>query len=209
MISLAHKFLFVHIPKTAGNSIQNVLRSYSEDRIVCLAPYQDGVERFEIRSDKFDIHKHSTLQEYHDQLGEEDFKSLFKFTSIRNPWDRMVSFYFSAHRGTVTWDREKFVELIQRTPSIATNVSLCDDPREWYRNVDFFIRYENLNDDFRKVCGIIGVPWEPLPVRNKSERQPYRNYYDEELVELVRNRFAPEISFFGYEFERSNSQPHS
>jgi len=51
MISLKYGFIFIHIPKTAGNSIQNVLKLYSEDKIVCTAPYQDGVERFELRSD--------------------------------------------------------------------------------------------------------------------------------------------------------------
>jgi hypothetical protein len=36
MISLQKRFLFVHIPKTAGNSIQSVLRDYSEDQLVAL-----------------------------------------------------------------------------------------------------------------------------------------------------------------------------
>ena len=40
------KFLFIQITKTAGNSIQNVLKHYYEDEIVCLKPLQDGVERF-------------------------------------------------------------------------------------------------------------------------------------------------------------------
>jgi hypothetical protein len=33
LISLRHRFLFVHIPKTAGNSIQSVLRSYYDDEL--------------------------------------------------------------------------------------------------------------------------------------------------------------------------------
>jgi len=69
--------------------------------------------------------------------------------------------------------------------------------------MDYFIRYESLNDDFKKVCELIGIPWVPLPIRNKSKRQPYAIYYDDELVELVRNRFSEEIIHFGYEFEKN------
>ncbi len=60
----------------------------------------------------------------------------------------------------------------------------------------------NLNDDFKKVCERIGIPWTPLPIRNKSKREPYAIYYDDDLAKLVRNRFSEEIIFFGYEFAK-------
>ena len=61
MISTQKKFLFIHVPKTGGNSIQNILHEYSEDEIVASAKHQDGVERFEVRNSKYNIRKHSTL----------------------------------------------------------------------------------------------------------------------------------------------------
>src|SRR6266545_4235757 len=64
MISFQKRFLFVHIPKTAGNSIQSVLRDYSEDELVALRGEQDGIERFGLRNPKYKIKKHSTLAEY-------------------------------------------------------------------------------------------------------------------------------------------------
>jgi hypothetical protein len=205
LISLAHNFLFVHIPKTAGNSIQNVLRDYSEDKIVCLAPHQDGFERFEVRSDKFNIHKHSTLRDYQAELGDEVLQRLFKFATVRNPWERMISLFFSAGRGPAAWDREQFVKFVAQKPSLADYVALGGNNTKPHRfdNMDYLIRYENLNDDFNKVCNLIGIPWVPLPVRNKSNRRHYSSYYDDELVELVRNRFPEEIIHFGYEFEKS------
>ena len=57
MLSIKKKFLFIHIPKTAGDSIQNVLKHYSEDEIVCLNHLPDGLERFEVRNKNFSIHK--------------------------------------------------------------------------------------------------------------------------------------------------------
>jgi Sulfotransferase family len=108
MLSTDRKFLFVHIPKTGGNSIQNVIRSYFDDQVVCITPYLDGVERFEVRSARFNTHKRSTLADYLREYGSQLFASLFKFTCVRNPWDRAVSFYFSPHRGKVVWEREDF-----------------------------------------------------------------------------------------------------
>src|SRR5207247_8451883 len=73
MISLQKHFLFVHIPKTAGNSIQTALRDYSEDQLVALRKEQDGIERFGLRNPKYNIKKHSTLAEYRDALENEQF----------------------------------------------------------------------------------------------------------------------------------------
>ena len=203
MISLKHKFLFVHIPKTAGNSIQNILRDYSEDKIVCLGPHQDGIERFEVRSGRFNIHKHTNLREYRAQLGEEVFQGLFKFASIRNPWDRVISYYFSPHRGKVFWDREKFIEFVKSIPPATDYLSLngADGLGKYcFDSIDSYIRFEYLNDDFKRVCKQIGIPFQQLARHNVSTHRKYDSYYDSELVDLVRNLFLQEISYFGYEF---------
>ena len=76
MISFHKHFLFVHIPKTAGNSIQSVLRDYSEDELVPLRGEQDGIERFGLRNPNYKIKKHSTLAEYRAALGETVSQSL-------------------------------------------------------------------------------------------------------------------------------------
>ncbi len=197
MISLRHNFLFIHIPKTAGNSIQNILRNYSEDRIACLAPHQDGYERFEVRSDRFDIHKHSTLQEYRSRLTPERFAQIFKFTCVRNPWERAISYYFSPHRGPVRWDGNQFIGFLPEISPVTTHIALPGKANH-FQNIDFLLRFENLNADFRELCAQIGLPWTPPPLRNKSNKQHYTAYYDEELIAIVRNRYQEEIDHYGY-----------
>ena len=204
MISLKHRFLFIHIPKTAGNSLQNILRDYSEDQIVCLAPHQDGFERFEVRNQTFNIHKHSTLSDYRQQLGDDLLKQLYKFACVRNPWDRMVSFYFSPHRGKVEWDRQGFMNHVHCVPGAPHFLRLdANDTSDTFNNVDFVLRFESLNEDFKKVCAHVGIEQRELPKRNSSVHEHYSRYYDDELIDLVARRYQPEIQRFGYVFEKA------
>ena len=201
MISLQKRFLFVHIPKTAGNSIQSVLRDYSEDQLIALRKEQDGIERFGLRSTKYKIKKHSTLNEYHRALGEEQFRDLYKFTCVRNPWDRMVSYYFTPTQNPETWNRKKFREIISKAVSLADYLRLDNGEGDPFANVDCIIRFENLADEFRAVCDTIGIPPPALPRYNRSSRDHYSKYYDDELREFVGARFAAEIERFNYRFE--------
>jgi Sulfotransferase family len=201
MISFQKRFLFVHIPKTAGNSIQSILRHYSEDEIVALRAEQDGIERFGLRNPNYKIKKHSTLAEYRAALGEARFRDLYKFTCIRNPWDRMVSYYFGTTSLVEAWDRKEFKELILKAVSVTDYLRLDKGESDPFGNVDYVMRFENLADDFRTVSAKLGIPDAPLPRYNRSNREHYSKYYDTDLRELIRKRFAPEIDRFGYAFE--------
>jgi Sulfotransferase family len=202
MISFQKHFLFVHVPKTAGNSIQSVLRDYSEDELVALRGEQDGVERFGLRNPKYKTKKHSTLAEYREALGNEQFRSLYKFTCVRNPWDRMVSYYFTPTQKVTAWDPKKFRKVISRALSIAEYLQLDKDEGDPFGNVDYIMRFENLAGDFRIVCAALDISPPGLPQYNRSTREHYSKYYDDELRELVRERFAAEIERFGYAFEQ-------
>jgi hypothetical protein len=202
MISLQKRFLFVHIPKTAGNSIQSVLRRYSEDQLVALRKEQDGVERFGLRNPTYKLKKHSMLSEYHKAMGDEQFRNLYKFTCVRNPWDRMVSYYFTPTQNPETWNKKKFREIFSKTVSVQDYLRLDDGEDDPFANVDYIMRFESLADDFRAVCTAIDISPPMLPQYNRSNREHYSKYYDDELRELVRSRFAAEIERFGYVFEQ-------
>jgi hypothetical protein len=215
MISLKKNFLFIHVPKTGGNSIQNILKDYSEDKIVTLSKYQDGIERFEVRNEKYDIVKHSTLADYKKAIETKTFKKLFKFSTIRNPWDMCISYFFSPHRGDIKWDRDQFIIFIQGIPNITHYIreeSIVEmirkkafkkntvDKKSIDCDIDFLIKFENIHEDFNKVCEILEIPFNSLPHRNKSKKQHYTKYYDDELIEIVKKRFSAEISYANYIF---------
>jgi hypothetical protein len=202
MISFQKRFLFVHIPKTAGNSIQSVLREYSEDELVALRSEQNGIERFGLRNPKYKLKKHSTLAEYRDALGETEFGNLYRFTCVRNPWDRMVSYYFTPTKKSEAWDQKKFRKIISSALSVADYLRLDKGEEDPFGNVHYVMRFENLADDFRTVCTALDISPMKLPQYNRSNREHYSKYYDDDLRELVCARFTAEIERFGYTFER-------
>lgn len=203
MISFEKRFLFIHIPKTAGNSIQDQLRGHAVEELVAEQPYQDGVERFELRAPGRRTHKHSTLAEYEAAYGTDVVASLFKFSCVRNPWERAISYYFSPHRGVVGWQRQAFVELlpdILPAKNYLTANPYRSDLESAVAGIDRILRYEELESGFTQVCARLGIPAKPLPTRNRSKHHHYREYYDPELIGLVREKFVEEIELFGYSF---------
>ena len=201
MISTKHKFLFIHIPKTGGNSLQNILKNYSEEQLVIRAAHQDGIERFEIENNKYNTRKHSTLSEYQAVVDSVLYAKLFKFSTLRNPWDRLISYYFSPHRGITEWNRQNFIQLIDDVLPVENYLSLGEkELMPLDKNIDFLIRFEQLNEDFNKVCRIMNIPEILLPKRNQSKRQAYTQYYDDELKQRVATKFIKEIEFGEYEF---------
>ena len=204
MLSLSHKFLFVHIPKTGGNSIQKILQPYSEDQIVTL-PMQDGKERFEVRG-RFTRNKHATLADYNAQVPSELFAQLFKFCAVRNPWSRAISFYFTPRRWmrrgiSPYWSRDDFLELLPQLPPMVDYLKI--DGR--IHSLAGIIQYENLTEQLPAVLGRVGLKIDggQLPHLNRSLAGDYRSYFeaDQDLVDLVAERYREDIAYFGYQFE--------
>jgi len=204
MLSLSQKFLFIHIPKTGGNSIQKVLTPYSEDQIFVLAE-QDGRERFEVRG-RFTRHKHATLADYHEHVPPALFAELFTFCAVRNPWSRAISFYFTPRRWmkrglTPFWSRDEFLALLPKLPPMVDYLKIGGKVQK----LDGFVRFESLGEQLPPVLERVGIAVEraQLPHLNRSLAGDHRSYFeaDPDLVDLVAERYREDIDYFGYRFD--------
>ena len=202
LLSTNHNFLFIHVPKTGGNSIQKVLLPFSDDRMVADRPHHDGVNRFDIVSDQFSLRKHASLEDYRKRLDPDVFSRLTKIACVRNPWDRCVSFFFSPHRGSVAWSPDAFEELIYtKVHPHAHYLALDEHAGDPFDHVDVVLRFERIAEDFSNLCELLAIGWTELPRVNVSQRADYRSYFTtSRMIDLVADRFALEIARFNYDF---------
>jgi len=186
----AHRAIFIHIPKTAGYAVAQAL-SHQPSHM----PYST-----------------------YENVNPRKFERFFKFTFVRNPWDRLVSCYFFLKQGGMTdldkrfaddnlaaYDTfESFVDGWLTEQNIWSWVHfkpqfsfICDASMRV--RMDFVGRMETIEADFRYVCQRLNVAAE-LKRRNASEHRPYTEYYSDTLRERVAAVYADDIALFGYRF---------
>ena len=192
MVSHHHKCIFIHIPKTAGQSIErvflNLLDLKWETRAPLLLRYND---RPELGPPSL---AHLKANEYvrYQYLSQELFDKYYKFAFVRNPWDRMVSIYkyynydtrfefksflLNVFKNEIWHDKYWFVG--------PQSGFVCGEDDTML--VDFVGRYENLQNDFNHVCKKIGLPPIEIPHANKSSlTSPILSFNPKRLIKYVR-----------------------
>ena len=175
MISHHHKCIFVHIPKNAGQSIEHVFLDLLdltwETRAPLLLRNNDKTELGPPRL------AHLKAKEYVPckYLTHEQFDSYFKFAIVRNPWDRLVSFYkyfgYTLRMDFKTFVIKEFRENVwtRKYWFVAPQTEfVCDD--EGKIIVNYIGRFEKLQNDFDYVCEALNLPKIEVPRVNVSKK---------------------------------------
>jgi len=225
MICREFSCLFVHVPKTAGQSVEQFFLnrmglSWESDRDRLLlgnnTQPDKGTEKL----------SHLSAREYTDcgYLCKDEFSRLFKFSFVRNPWERIVSEYryrnYFRHRSFRDF-------LLRRLPEpgwsdkyrhIMPQYDMLHDANGKLL-VDFVGRFETLQRDFDEVCARLGIADSRLPHRNSSDKKSrnlrrkirnwlhfngenrkenYLEFYDAETIAIVGKLYRKDIEAFGY-----------
>ena len=196
MISHSHKFIFVHINKTAGTSIETALQKYSDSE----DDQQHEMLHKILPCDGFSNKRQINL---FSQCNGNPF-DYFKFTFVRNPYDRSVSAYkFATQNNNGEYlSFKNYLSMIKTDDDKLSYFNQLDWITDEYDNigVDFIGRFENLQEDFNIVCDKIGIPQQQLPHENATKHKHYTEYYDDETRKIVAKKYSKDIEFFGYKF---------
>lgn len=188
-----NRCIFVHIPKTAGISLCKTL--------------------FGSRGGG-----HHTARAYRAIFGRQAFEQYFKFTFVRNPWDRLVSAYAFLSKGGMNERDQAFGQsVLGRYPNFEDFVMRWLDEKNIYTQIhfvpqwefvvdgwgrqcmDFVGRFERIDDDFRFIMAQLGRGGS-LPMTNASKRSDYRDYYNTRTRRRVEDVYRRDVEEFEYLF---------
>lgn len=223
MISNKYKCIFIHIPKTAGSSVEKKLGFFDE-------PSWGSQDHRPIRDiqplglplmlkilvapltapEKYTLIK-SFLRfgrQENPRLSEELFTSYLKFSVVRNPWARIYSWYKNVMR-----------DPRHGIPPCSFRIFLEEHGDNWalrpqtywltgYDNqvvMDSIVKFEEIETGIAKVLKSLGFEDTSLPhlldsAGGAAGGQTYHEVYDSYTKEIVSERYKREIELFDYRF---------
>ena len=207
MISHHHACIFVHIPKTGGSSIESVI--WPQPRAVTDL-WMGFIDNYNNKYQTGGL-QHLLSRQIQSEVGSKIFKKYYKFTFVRNPWDKAVSQYcFMSRRedlrdfiGMKKNDSfKKYLDLIRLRDHVQwePQVNFITDLNNELL-VDYIGKFETINECSKKIFSQINITNRSLPHLNKTVRKPYQEYYDAESIEMIRELYAADITELGYSYE--------
>ena len=192
---IENRCIFVHIPKCAGISISHSLFG-------------------------FNAGTHKTIKEYQIAFNAKEFNAFYKFTIVRNPWDRLLSAYrFLMLGGRNGFDKRWSETHLAKYPdfrAFVLNGLSEDEVLRWQHfrpqsdflvdgagnmPMDFIGRFETLDEDFQTIAKKLGKSVS-LQVANKTagEKVRYKDAYDDEMMKRVAEVYQDDIRLLNYQF---------
>lgn len=200
MISHHREFIFLHIPKCGGTSIESIFGAWQNDR----------------SKSYFNVGKNQQHYFLHEILNENpNCDHYFKFAFVRNPFARVYSEYrYIKKRKKIKFDLT-FPEFCANLDenillySYAYHNTLLSDYVLDENNktiVDFIGKLENFQIDFNILCEYLNLNSATLPQDMSGDyKDHYSNHYTQDSIKSVSKKYEKDLDYFKYTFNQKKS----
>lgn len=192
MISNKYQFIFVHAPRTGGSSFE---RAVGQDITLDSRTNNLGNTDF--------YEKHKSFEYYH-QTYPNEFINFFKFTIVRNPFDRLVSQWL--WRTTVIKDYQgtnlkDFITSRKKKSALSEKYKLSGfSVHDSIARFNYIGRFEDLHNTYKYLFNKLNIQQNEVIHSNQTVHTNYRDYYCDETIQLVNTIYGDDLQLFNYKF---------
>ncbi len=221
-ISNKYKFIFIANPGCGSTSLRNIVKPYSDYKGT-KRKESNNIIKLKLKNIKtfcnplnnnpilLPLANHARAYEIENFFKQKgwDWSNYISFTTVRNPWAKMVSRYFYAinEPSSVLHKQAKMLgspkKYIKDSSVLSRMVTIEEMTfnKEGFCIVDEIIRLEDIDKKLPPLLSKLGIEVYNTPHLNRSQKvNKYRKYFDSEAIELVRKRFESDIEIGKYEF---------
>lgn len=218
LLSKEYRFIFVHVPKVAGQSITNALMphvaTYWQKAASHILPYRYQLKAYtkikQCGGPGFmpqPYEDHVSASQLIEEMGESAYRSYYTFGFVRNPRAWVFSNYTYALKNprhkkhSFVKEFSSFKDYCIWYSSSGNNIKmqknyLFDDNNK--QLVDAIGKQEDLQRDFALICSKLGIKAN-LPELNVSSKESFEAHYDVDTWRMIGEVHADDIRLLGYE----------
>lgn len=215
IISRRRRFIFVHVPKTGGTALALALeaRAAADDILIGDTPKARNRRRLIAGARTAGrVWKHSRLRDVEGLVTGQEIADWFVFTIVRNPWERMASYYHWLQTQGFDHPAVQLAKSCSFAAFVAdpvTEAGFRANPYGAYvsdgggrERCAMWLRHERLDEDARLLGERLGLRLPALSRVNASPRPAdWRGLYDDSTAARIADYCAEDIARFGYRFE--------
>ena len=212
MISHQYKCIFIHIPKTAGSSVNKFL--FNEKFLDWQKP------NYEILYGWCPVRKIHLQHATPDQLlnleliSEDHWQDYYKFIFVRNPWDRAYSDYLWMKKDrNINGSFRDYILKKNNFEKVLTDRSFKEYRGDHLYSQSHFLMphkkdfnyigtFENFNTDIQKICEALNLKWNTQlhEKKNSNRKSHYSLFYNRSKKKLVDSIYSDDLKNLGYSY---------
>ena len=216
IINHSRKFVFVHVPKTAGSAVMKMLTQLTTYRDLEIGQTKLGTEAFKEHGKRFGLSKHSSADTIRNVMGDEDWNGYFTFAFSRNPFSRLMSTYYFLKnwKGLPEWHAQELDRYPTFDSFLASDLWMSTETLDLYQPqitwlapegqgkpiVDFIGRQENLAGDMKIIADHIAKDFSFDATKKVNATPAYKKefHWSEDSIAKVVEFYKSDFEHLGY-----------
>ena len=209
-----HRFIFIHVPKTAGTTVTRELSTLTTFRDIELGGTKYGEALQGLFASRFDLRKHSTALQIKAKCPGQIWRDFFVFGFVRNPYSRAYSVYRFLQRWKegqhyqIVSDMD-FEQFLGSDAMLNGEIEIARPQVHWLTNngslvpgIDLVGRLEDFNDDFGFILSVIHrkrMTWGDGRHENGSAQpDEWRTHMTKNVRHMIEDYYASDFDLWEY-----------